>query len=85
MQTTTDNTNVSKVTITISNELKNKVDSLKDELHTSASAIHREALEYYFKQKEIQNWKEAAKLASQDEEYLAFVNDINDDGDIYEY
>jgi len=75
-----------KITVTIPYELKEQLISLKDELHTSISFIYKEALENYMKQKEIEKWERGAKIASKDENYISFTNELNqDDGDIYEY
>lgn len=75
-----------KVTITIPHELKEKLKTLKDEFQTTTSSIYKEALENYIEQKEIEKWQKGAKLASEDKEYISFVNELsNDQGDIYEY
>ncbi len=75
-----------KITVTIPHELKERLVVLKDELHTSISAIYKEALEDYMKRKEIEKWERGAKMASKDEKYISFVSELNkDDGDIYEY
>lgn len=75
-----------KVTVTIPYELKEKLNELKDEMKTSISSIYKEALESYIEKKEIEKWQKGAKLASEDEEYLKFTNEINSVGDdIYEY
>ncbi len=77
---------IEKVTITIPSELKAKLVELKKELNLSASAIYKEALENYLKQKELEKWKAGARLAAEDKDYLSFVNELgNDAGDIYEY
>lgn len=75
-----------KITLTIPSELKEQLVILKDELQISTSALYREALESYIKQKELQKWEEGAKLAVNDKKYMAFVNELsNDTGDIFEY
>ncbi len=76
-----------KVTVTIPYELKEKLNNLKDELHTSVSAIYKEALENYLEKKELEKWQDGANLASKDKNYLEFVNELNSDlgDDIYEY
>ena len=75
-----------KITVTIPFELKEKLAALKEEMHLSVSAIYKEALESYLRQKEIEKWEQGAKLAAEDEEYMAFVNEMgNDVGDIYDY
>lgn len=75
-----------KITVTIPFELKERLVALKEEMHLSVSAIYKEALEFYLKQKEIEKWERGAELAAEDEEYMAFVNEMgNDVGDIYDY
>lgn len=75
-----------KITVTIPFELKEQLLVLKNELHTSISAIYKEALESYMKQKEIEKWEKGAKMASKDDKYISFTNELNQDsGDIYEY
>ena len=75
-----------KITVTIPFELKKKLTALKEEMDLSVSAIYKEALESYLKQKEIEKWERGAKLATKDEEYMTFVNEMgNDVGDIYDY
>jgi len=75
-----------KVTITIPHKLKEKLKALKDEFQTTTSSIYKEALENYIEQKEMEKWQKGAKLASEDKEYISFVNELsNDQGDIYEY
>ncbi len=75
-----------KITVTIPHELKEQLVLLKDELHTSISAIYKEALENYMKQNEIEKWEKGAKLASKDEKYISFTNELNQDNDdLYEY
>ncbi len=75
-----------KVTVTIPHELKEQLVLLKDELKISISAIYKEALESYLKQKEIEKWGKGAQLAAKDKKYMDFVNEISSDvGDLYEY
>lgn len=75
-----------KITLTIPLELKEQLVVLKEELQISTSALYKEALESYIKQKELQKWEEGAKLAAKDKKYMAFVNELsNDVGDIFEY
>ena len=79
-------TNMDKVTISIPSDLKKQVLSLKEELHTSISSIYKEAIEEYLKQKELQKWKNAATMASNDKQYMKFVQEMdNSVDDIYEY
>lgn len=75
-----------KITLTIPSELKAQLTALKDELHLSASAIYKEALEAYLQQKELERWEKAAYMASQDKAYMAFVEEMgNVVDDIHEY
>ena len=71
-------TNMEKVTISVPSDLKKQVLSLKDELHTSISSIYKEAIEEYLKQKELQKWRTASTMASNDKEYMKFVKEISD-------
>ena len=77
---------VKKVTITVSDELKEKLLTLKRKKNISLSSIFKEAIEYYLEKEEIEKWHDAVKLASEDGKYLSFVDEIsNDTGGIYEY
>ncbi len=49
-----------KMTVTIPYELKNQLMALKEELHTSMSAIYKDALKAYIDQKERERWQKAA-------------------------
>jgi len=51
-----------KITVTIPYELKEQLQSLKNEFQTTMSAIYKEALKAYVKQKEIERWKKAVNL-----------------------
>ena len=75
-----------KVTITIPSELKEKLTELKEELNVSTSWIYKEALEAYLQSKEMKRWERGAMLASKDEAYMKFVDELGQDvGDFYEY
>lgn len=74
-----------KITITVPHELKEQVLALKEELHSSISSLYKDAMQSYIKQKEIERWERAAAEASKDKEYMNFVEEISDAGDIYEY
>ncbi len=75
-----------KVTITIPSELKEQLTSLKEELNISVSFMYKEALEAYLESKEMKRWEIGAVLASKDEKYMKFVEEMSADvGDIYEY
>ena len=59
---------------------------LKCNSYSLASALYKDALESYVKQKEIEKWERGAQLAAKDDEYLSFVEELGSDvGDIYEY
>jgi len=75
-----------KITVTIPYELKERLVCVKDELKTSMSAIYKEALESYLEKKELEKWERGFQLASQDQAYIKFCDDLgNDDGGLYEY
>ncbi|OHE11037.1 MAG: hypothetical protein A2525_02725 [Sulfurimonas sp. RIFOXYD12_FULL_36_11] len=74
-----------KITITVPHELKEQVLALKEELHASISSLYKDAMQSYIKQKEIERWERAAAEASKDKDYMSFVEEISDAGDIYEY
>jgi len=75
----TTRTKSEKVTITIPSELK-------EQLNTSVSSIHKEALEAYLESKEMRHWERGAQLAQKDQKYMKFVEELShDNGDIYEY
>ena len=67
-----------KITIAVPPELE-------EELHASISSLHKDAMQSYIKQKEIERWERAAAEASKDKDYMSFVEEISDAGDIYEY
>jgi len=64
-----------KITITIPYELKEKLYNLKEELHTSMSAIYQDALQSYIREKEIEKWKKAAKIMEKEYENNPELND----------
>jgi predicted DNA-binding protein len=77
---------VAKLTTTIPFELKERLVSLKDELHVSMSTIYKEALEQYLETKEIERWEKGAKLASENKEYMQLCKTLGNEGaKIYEY
>jgi len=67
-----------KITIAVPHELE-------EELHASISSLHKDAMQSYIKQKEIERWERAAAEASKDKDYMNFVEEVSDTGDIYEY
>ncbi len=82
----TTQTKSEKVTITIPSELKEKLIDMKEELNVSISSIYKEALETYLEGKEMKRWEKGALLASKDEAYMKFVDELAQDvGDFYEY
>ncbi len=49
-----------KVTVTIPYELKEQLNTLKNEFQISMSTIYKDALKAYVEQKEMERWKKAA-------------------------
>jgi len=75
-----------KVTVTIPSELKEQLSSLRDELNVSISSLYKEALEAYLESRELKRWERGAELASSDQTYIKFVEELSEDiGDIYGY
>jgi len=75
-----------KITVTIPHELKERLILVKDEMHTSMSAIYKKALESYLEKRELEKWERGFDLASKDEEYMMLSKELgNDDGGLYEY
>ncbi|KIM11626.1 MAG: hypothetical protein KU37_05390 [Sulfuricurvum sp. PC08-66] len=75
-----------KITVTIPHELKVRLMDVKNELHSSMSAIYKEALEAYLEKIELQKWEQGFKMASEDEEYTKLCDSLGgDDGGLYEY
>jgi metal-responsive CopG/Arc/MetJ family transcriptional regulator len=60
---------VEKITVTIPYELKEQLNALKNEFQTSMSAIYKEALRSYVKEKEREKWKRAAELMEKEYEH----------------
>ena len=72
-----------KITVTIPQDLKERLVEIKDELKTTMSSVYREALEDYLEKKK---WEKGATLASKDKEYKANSEDlINKKDEVYEY
>jgi metal-responsive CopG/Arc/MetJ family transcriptional regulator len=74
-----------KITVTIPYELKEQLNSLKNELQLSMSAIYKDALKSYIEQKERDKWSKAAELMTKEyennlelSEWLDFEEDIYD-------
>lgn len=75
-----------KITVTIPQDLKERLVEIKDELKTTMSSVYREALEDYLEKKELEKWEKGAILASKDKEYKANSEDlINKKDEVYEY
>jgi len=75
-----------KITVTIPYELKEQLQSLKDEFQTTMSAIYKEALKAYVKQKEMEKWKKAVNLMQDEYENNPELSDwIDFEEDFYDY
>jgi metal-responsive CopG/Arc/MetJ family transcriptional regulator len=75
-----------KITVTIPYELKEQLNELKNEFQTSMSAIYKEALNAYVKQKEKEKWKKAVLLMEQEYENNPELTDwLNFEEDFYDY
>ena len=57
-----------KVTVTIPHELKEQLNTLKNEFQTSMSTIYKDALKAYVAKKEIERWETAAALMADEYE-----------------
>ncbi len=75
-----------KITVTIPYELKEQLHSLKNELHTSMSAIYKDALKSYIEQKECDKWSKAVELMTKEYENNPELSDWLDfEEDLYDY
>jgi len=75
-----------KITVTIPHELKEQLYALKNELHTSMSAIYKDALKAYIEQKERERWKRAAELMEREyEENPELADWVEFEEDFYDY
>lgn len=75
-----------KITVTIPYELKEQLQTLKNEFQTSMSAIYKEALKAYVEQKEKERWKKAVSLMEQEYENNPELTDwLNFEEDFYDY
>ena len=79
------NPSIEKVTFNIPSDLKERASRLKDELHISMSALYKDAIDAYVKQKEREKWENAAKLMRKEyennpelREWVEFEDDIYD-------
>jgi len=75
-----------KITVTIPYELKEQLHDLKNELHTTMSAIYKDALQSYIEQKERDKWKKAAELMIEEYENNPELKDwVDFEEDFYDY
>lgn len=75
-----------KITVTIPYELKEQLNALKDEFHTSMSAIYKEALKAYVEQKEREKWRNAVELMEKEYETNPELSDwLEFEEDFYDY
>ena len=79
------NPSIEKVTFNIPSDLKERASRLKDELHISMSALYKDAIDAYVKQKEREKWENAAKLMRKEyesnpelKEWVEFEDEIYD-------
>ena len=79
------NPSIIKVTFNIPSDLKERASRLKDELHISMSALYKDAIDAYVKQKEREKWENAAKLMREEyennpelKEWVEFEDEIYD-------
>ena len=79
------NPSIKKVTFNIPSDLKERASRLKDELHISMSALYKDAIDAYVKQKEREKWENAAKLMRKEyennpelKEWVEFEDEIYD-------
>jgi post-segregation antitoxin (ccd killing protein) len=75
-----------KITVTIPHELKEQLYALKKELHTSMSAIYKDALKAYIEQKERERWRRAAELMEREYENNPELTDwVEFEEDFYDH
>jgi len=75
-----------KITVTIPYELKEQLQSLKNEFQTTMSAIYKDALKAYVKQKEIEKWKKAVNLMQYEYKNNSELSDwMEFEEDFYDY
>lgn len=79
-------TSIEKTTFNLPSDLKARVNNIKDDLHMSMSSIYVEAIKEFIEKKEREKWENAALKASKDENYLKFIDELDEiQDDIYEY
>ena len=75
-----------KITVTIPFELKEQLHGLKNELHTTMSAIYKDALKAYVEQKEREKWSKAVEIMNEEYKNNPELNDwMNFEDDFYDY
>jgi len=75
-----------KITVTIPYELKEQLHGLKNELHTTMSAIYKDALKAYVEQKEREKWSKAVDIMNEEYKNNPELNDwMNFEDDFYDY
>ena len=75
-----------KITVTIPFELKEQLHSLKNELHTTMSAIYKDALKAYIEQKERDKWSKAVTIMNEEYENNPELKEwMNFEDDFYDY
>ena len=75
-----------KITVTIPFELKEQLHDLKNELHTTMSAIYKDALKAYVEQKERDKWSKAVDIMNEEYKNNSELNDwMNFEDDFYDY
>ncbi len=80
------NPSVEKVTFNIPTDLKKRAVQLKDELHISMSALYKDAIDTYVKQKEREKWENAAKMmCSEYENSLELKEWVEFEDETYDY
>ena len=75
-----------KITVTIPYELKEQLNGLKNELHTTMSAIYKDALKAYVEQKEREKWSKAVDIMNEEYKNNPELNDwMHFEDDFYDY
>ena len=83
---TLSNQKAEKITVTIPYELKEQLNALKSEFQTTMSAIYKDALKSYVKQKEQEKWAKGVVLMQNEYENNPELSDwVDFEEDIYDY
>ncbi len=83
---TLSNQKAEKITVTIPYELKEQLNTLKSEFQTTMSAIYKDALKSYVKQKEQEKWAKGVVLMQNEYENNPELSDwVDFEEDIYDY